>query len=247
MKLSKTNQGGIIAIKSGLLKNISKQVSGFKSHDLNGEKMQFWFYNFQHDKIIKITKQVYENSQLVDVDSLNEMVELETEHKDFIVLYHIDKIAYVRKVGKEIAFITINFMEGTNSVDVEAVGNYNFISGSFYPDDDIPQKKELLRLLIYLFYGDITERYIPAKVKVRLSETKFLLNDSPFPVSYANTLWRQRINVSGFKVRGHFRMQAHGEGRSKRKLIWIDEFAKFGYSRKSTVELFNDKTDDKTD
>jgi hypothetical protein len=35
---------------------------------------------------------------------------------------------------------------------------------------------------------------------------------------------------NGFGVRGHFRWQAHGEGLKDRKLIWINDFVKDGYT-----------------
>jgi len=40
-----------------------------------------------------------------------------------------------------------------------------------------------------------------------------------------------------FKVRGHFRLQRCGVGNTEIKLIFIEEFVKTHYIRKSTKEL----------
>ena len=94
----------------------------------------------------------------------------------------------------------------------------------------------VIQLLTYLMYGDIIEKVLTPKSKVRLNTTT-LINNSKTKITYCDTLWKQRIKVGGFKVRGHFRLQPFGENLNKRKLIWIEEYKKNGYNRKATVEL----------
>lgn len=247
MRLSKTNPGCILILKNNLFNGIAKKVvklseERMASFDVGGQKTPYWFMGFKDSHRIKIAKTVYENSQLVSVESLSDMVELDTKYRDFVILYHIDKMAYVRKIGAEVAFIIVDFsgvsrIHGRHEGSKIRLGNYNFISQSFWMPDEVEEGKELLRILIYLFYGDITTRFIQAKEKAKVSATTTILNDSGLGIFYANSLWRQRINVSGFKVRGHFRLQPHGEGRAKRKLIWIEEFSKMGYNRRATKEI----------
>lgn len=52
---------------------------------------------------------------------------------------------------------------------------------------------------------------------------------------YENQLhWNTTIiRKEGFKVSQHLRWQPHGPGRSKRKLIMIEEFQKHGYIRQA--------------
>jgi hypothetical protein len=47
--------------------------------------------------------------------------------------------------------------------------------------------------------------------------------------SYLKTI----VRTEGFKVRGHWRWQAYGEGMKERKLIFINAFEKKGYIRRA--------------
>lgn len=245
MRFSRKYKGSLIALKSNLLREVSRSVHKKYGEEKtlvaseirpNGEIMQFWFSGFKQERVIAVSQQVYDNSALISVSSLTEIVELNTKYRDLVILFPFDQIAYVRKVGKEVAFIVANFeQKGFHPV----FGNYNFISGSFYPESDIEKKEEILRLLVYLFYGDITEKFIAPKTKVRKSSASisFISNDSSVGIYYADSLWKQRVNVSGFKVGGHFRLQPCGAGFAERKLIWIEDFQKKGYRRRATREI----------
>jgi len=241
MKLSKINKSSLFLLERNIFQGISSQLDArVDSHQItkDGPLVQYWFHGFRHDRVVSVSKTVYENSTLLAIDSLSDLVELDTKYRDFVILYPFDKMAYIRKVGKEIAFLIVDFSKGKM---MHYFGNYNFISGSFHPDDDIEQKKELLRLLIYLFYGDVTERFIEKKSKLKKSSTSYLLNDSSTGIFFASSTWKQRINmVTGFNVRGHFRLQPHGEGSQKRKLIWIEEFGKTGYRKRAVREIYED-------
>lgn len=240
MKLSSTNKKCLLALEAKIIRNVSTDVRVKAWAPRPGEsRIGFYFDSFNQNRCIKISKGLYENAMLVNVDSLTDLVELETQHRDFVILYPFDKMAYVRKIGKEVAFIIVDFTANGYLMDV---GNYNFISGDFYPEGNLENKKELLRILIYLFHGDIEERYIEHKKRLRKNAMSYILNDGPQGVFFADSLWKQRISVSGFKVRGHFRLQPHGEKFTKRKLIWIDEFAKKGYNRRATREICKSDT-----
>lgn len=247
MRLSKKYKGSLLALKTNLLRDVQKSIEKRYRHDdelvsrhlgPNKQTMQFWFAGFRQERVVAVSNQVFSNSQLVSMSSLTEIVELNTKFRDLVILFPSDKIAYVRKVGKEVAFIVVNFEEKPFKT---TIGNYNFLSGSFYPDEDIEKKEELIRLLVYLFYGDITEKFIPPKCKIRKSSSliSHIENDSSMGIYFADSLWRQRVNVDGFKVRGHFRLQPCGAGYADRKLIWIEDFQKKGYKRRATVEISN--------
>jgi hypothetical protein len=54
---------------------------------------------------------------------------------------------------------------------------------------------------------------------------------------YVNSLWNVgTIALGEFKVRGHFRLQRCGVGNTEIKLIFIEEFVKTHYIRKSKKE-----------
>lgn len=95
----------------------------------------------------------------------------------------------------------------------------------------------IMQLLIYMHFGDITTKVYQPTENIAYSKTLSVKNDLKTPVVYVNTLWKQRVCTEGFPVKGHWRMQVHGAGRAKKKLIWIEAFAKSGYNRKATKEL----------
>lgn len=63
-------------------------------------------------------------------------------------------------------------------------------------------------------------------------------NETNRNITIVNSLWNViSISVGEFKVRGHFRLQKCGVGLSEVKLVFIDEFIKTKYVRRSTREL----------
>lgn len=59
-------------------------------------------------------------------------------------------------------------------------------------------------------------------------------NDTNIKITYLNSSWFTSIvREAGFNVRGHFRLQACGEGMKDRKLIWVNDFQKSGYTREA--------------
>lgn len=69
--------------------------------------------------------------------------------------------------------------------------------------------------------------------RVKIGSEKYL-NESNQQVNVLDSRWFTNIiRTEGFKVSGHFRLQAYGEGMKKRKLIYISEFMKSGYSTKA--------------
>lgn len=68
-------------------------------------------------------------------------------------------------------------------------------------------------------------------------------NGSNLAMDYylVDSTWDQSIDViNPFKVSGHFKMQPFGEGRSLRKLIYVDDYMKHGYHRRAGKEIMED-------
>lgn len=64
------------------------------------------------------------------------------------------------------------------------------------------------------------------------------VNETKSNITILDSTWFTTIVRSeGFKVRGHFRFQPYGSGLSKKKLIWIADFEKDGYTR--TAKILN--------
>ena len=60
----------------------------------------------------------------------------------------------------------------------------------------------VIKILTYLYFGDITERFIKAKQKAKIGHYSKILNNSKTDITFVDSLWRERISTEGFKVMG---------------------------------------------
>jgi hypothetical protein len=122
---------------------------------------------------------------------------------------------------------------------------------------DIHLQKDFKEDSTTFFLNNITELFIRSIIFIDLSKDRVKLVDIKSKGSYGNilkenyiknelngeitivdSLWNTGIiSVGEFKVRGHFRLQRCGIGYSEVKLIYIDEFIKTHYIRRSSREL----------
>ena len=149
----------------------------------------------------------------------------------------------IERYGSDFSFIMFENLSLYNRDDADYWYNtYSFAAKTFQLEGNDPRIADynksifVIQLLTYLCFGDITEIFLKPKTNKKIGSTRFV-NNSKLSITFCDSLWKQRINVDGFKVRGHFRLQPIGEGRLKRKLIWIEEFKKTGYHRRATVEM----------
>lgn len=86
-------------------------------------------------------------------------------------------------------------------------------------------------------YGQVEMKVLQPKMKADLFKCKYH-NQSDYTFEIMDSTWFTTLVKSDeFKVRGHFRLQPHGEGFKDRKLIWIKDFKKEGYTRRAKKEL----------
>lgn len=94
-------------------------------------------------------------------------------------------------------------------------------------------------VLNFIKFADIqTKELLPGK-KIKEFNVKYL-NETKTPIQILDSKWfTNLVRSAGFNVRGHFRLQPYKEkGEWTRKLKWINEFEKTGYTSKAR------KTDD---
>ena len=106
-----------------------------------------------------------------------------------------------------------------------------------FPNDDKNEdfEKEMMNFVKLLLFTELSEIETvilnPGQSNGTKKEGKHL-NESSVPVTIVDSTWNKNIiRTEGFTVRGHLRLQPHGPCRQYRKLIFIDEFEKQGYSR----------------
>jgi len=89
---------------------------------------------------------------------------------------------------------------------------------------------EILFTLLFKKYAEVEVKDIPPDGKVKVATFK-CVNDTKLKIEYLDSKWfTTLIKSEGFNVRGHFRFQVCGRGNMDRKLIWIDEHTKSGYT-----------------
>ena len=114
--------------------------------------------------------------------------------------------------------------------------------------DDISQKDMTVRIdtyyyqLVILFelfrkYAKVETRILQPKSKAELFKCKYH-NENDHSIEIMDSTWfTTLIKSDEFKVRGHFRLQPCGQAFNDKKLIWIKDFTKEGYTRKAKKEL----------
>jgi len=92
--------------------------------------------------------------------------------------------------------------------------------------------------LVYAFlnHAEVQTKVVAGQSRVKEVSGK-VINDTNINLTTLDCTWFTNIvREEGFKVRGHFRLQPVGEGRMERKLIYIKDFEKSGYTRKAKIE-----------
>lgn len=97
--------------------------------------------------------------------------------------------------------------------------------------------KELILVLYFIHQCEIETVTIKPKEKLKVHNVKYYNEKGTSDITLLDCKWFRELVVDGvFQVSGHLRWQACGEGRTKRKLIWIDAFEKQGYHRRAKIE-----------
>lgn len=137
-------------------------------------------------------------------------------------------------------FLDCRYMMFTINLEEEkySVGFDNDIS--FYEQRPLELEK-FLKLLLFVELSKPEVVYVKNNEKIKSPEEgkadndeHKIKNESGVGVNavFVNKSWQKIIiNDSGFMVRGHYRMQACGEGWKSSKLIWVEGFQKKGYTR----------------
>lgn len=90
---------------------------------------------------------------------------------------------------------------------------------------------DILTMVLFMKYCDLQVKEIKGGRKDVHIGTKYL-NETNHNIQILDSTWFTTIVKSdGFHVRGHFRFQPCGQGMKDRKLIWIADYDKDGYTR----------------
>lgn len=98
---------------------------------------------------------------------------------------------------------------------------------------------DILSMVLFFKYCDIETKIIKGNRKENHIGVKYV-NETKSDIEVIDSTWFTTIVKSeGFHVRGHFRFQPCGQGLKDRKLIWISDYDKDGYTRTAKVLTSN--------
>lgn len=101
--------------------------------------------------------------------------------------------------------------------------------------DEMSVIADIFSLVLFLKYCDLEVKEVKGNSKVNHIGTKYV-NETKNNIQILDSTWFTTIVKSeGFHVRGHFRFQPCGQGMKDRKLIWISDYDKEGYTRQAKV------------
>ena len=92
--------------------------------------------------------------------------------------------------------------------------------------------------LLFCHFAEITDEFVarPGSRQAREQDGsgETFVNDTRYNVRRLSVTYYKNIcRDEGFPVRGHFRMQPYGVGRTHRRLIYVNSFVKHGYHRRA--------------
>lgn len=106
----------------------------------------------------------------------------------------------------------------------------------------------IVMFCLFKKYCDIETKVTePKNRRAKVGNNKYI-NETDKRIQILDATWFTNLVVSGaFGVSGHLRWQRYGPGNTQKKLIWIDEFVKEGYTRKAKAitEQENDNNENK--
>ena len=118
-------------------------------------------------------------------------------------------------LGDDLIFHSCETLNPQQSKE-KCLGSYNFIN----------------TVLTFLAHAETQIKLAESNKPVFEGQSCIYNNRSKFPITIIDSTWLTTLVKSdAFKVRGHFALQAYGPGWSKRRLRWISEYEKPGYTR----------------
>jgi hypothetical protein len=94
---------------------------------------------------------------------------------------------------------------------------------------------EILLFKTFLKYADVETKIVNAQRREHHLGNKYV-NETNHKINVLDSTYFTTISrTEGFGVKGHFRLQPYGPGLSLKRLQWITDFKKTGYTRKAKI------------
>lgn len=93
----------------------------------------------------------------------------------------------------------------------------------------------IVTFLCFIKHVEVEKKVIQPQKRDYHIGTKYV-NETKSKIEILDSTWfTTLVRSDAFKVRGHFRLQPCGKDMTDRKLIWISDFEKSGYTRKAKI------------
>lgn len=115
--------------------------------------------------------------------------------------------------------------------------------GSIKVHDDIVESsiRAILSAELFINFAEVETKTMKPNEKIWDGPVAKYNNKTRSNIKVIDSTWYTTTISSGeFTVHGHWRMQPYGPGLTKKKLIWINEFKKDGYTRVAKIETNED-------
>jgi len=236
-----------------IIKYLETGTTGFKiaeidknnwNHDI-GQRINSFLSEYKKELQgnIKIITQPFadaiDSAQKKLIDLYNEQkIELFTGISTGVLCYSRMTEIYTYNENK---MVLLNFYRDILTAYIEIYNdnrNYIFLSNSYgsawnFKRNEIVDllTQSLLLTVWFIKHCEIKIKFLPPKKKIKDINCKYF-NETNSNIQILDSTWfTTLVQSNGFKVRGHFRLQPCGEGMKDRKIIWINDFEKHGYTR----------------
>ena len=134
-------------------------------------------------------------------------------------------------IGNEIPLYAVN----TNYPDKEQTEWTMYYAGHITHEEAVNAVNDVISMmtgcLLFKKYAEIKTKELPPKTKTKQGRQKYT-NDIGYRVTLLTENWYTRsIHGHPIVVAGHWKMVAHGPGRSKRRLTHIGTYKRKGYRK----------------
>ena len=100
--------------------------------------------------------------------------------------------------------------------------------------------KNFIQYLMFLEFSELETVVLKPNSKIGTRKDGRYFNESREDIVIVDSTWNKIMVKTGeFGVSGHLRFQPSGEGRTQRKLIYIREYTKSGYTRNASKVINN--------
>ena len=229
LMIGKEDWGAFGEIEYDYISKFNQHKKAFSSHIFKMSGTFETAMNLAHEKLSPL----FEEEMSQPLDLAGTLITTK-----YILMYK----GRLANMGKDMSMLLYLF-----SKDGTALAYVNDMPGehlNFFAKDPPPMLESswdplmfTARFFGYIVYLAIFRKYAEIETKTFVGGEKTVyhgdktFNDTKVPITFLDSKWfTNLVKSDAFKVRGHFRLQPCGAGLKDKKLIWIDDFVKSGYT-----------------